>query len=224
MMATLIWLLYILGRQLGMEAVVWTTAFLLAIGVGCWLIGKYATLSASRLQSWGIWTAAFLLAIGGYWLFLGSVVDAGAAVQASSPSAVPGEHEGILWKPFTLSGLESELEARKAVFIDFTADWCLTCKVNEKTVMSDSGVINKFRQFNVTAFRADWTNRNPDITRLMAKFGRSGVPLYVIFPPGKPNTPIVLPEVITSGIVKEALERAVAPEASADTNVQPLPR
>jgi thiol:disulfide interchange protein DsbD len=94
------------------------------------------------------------------------------------------------------------------VFIDFTAEWCLTCKVNEKAVMGDRAVVEKFRNLNVIPVRADWTNRNPDITRLLAKFGRSGVPLYVIFSPGKPDAPTVLPEVITTSLVLEALDRA----------------
>jgi thiol:disulfide interchange protein DsbD len=84
--------------------------------------------------------------------------------------------------------------------------------VNEKTVLADEEVIQKFKSTGIVPIRADWTNRNPDITRLLSKFGRSGVPLYVIFPAGKPNQPIVLPEVITSGIVLEAIDR-VAPSS-----------
>ncbi len=217
MMATLIWLLYILGRQLGMEAVIWAAAFLLTVGLACWLIGKFATLTASRVRSWSIWGSAAAIVIGGYLVFLAPVIDAGQSVAgAGSTLQNRNSADGIAWKPFSLEGLEADLKENRPVFIDFTADWCLTCKVNEKTVMSVPSVIQKFQQLQVTAVRADWTNRNPDITRLMAKFGRSGVPLYVIFPPGKPNAPIVLPEVITSGIVTEALDRAVAPQTSAD--------
>jgi thiol:disulfide interchange protein DsbD len=94
------------------------------------------------------------------------------------------------------------------VFIDFTAEWCLTCKVNEKTVLSDDDVVEKFKSSRIVSLKADWTSRDPDITRLLAKFGRSGVPLYVLFPEGKADQPIVLPEVITSAIVIEAIERA----------------
>ena len=94
------------------------------------------------------------------------------------------------------------------MLLDFTAEWCLTCKVNEKTVLTSKEVVDKLRAMNVLAVRADWTNRNPEITKLLSKFGRSGVPLYVIFPPGRSSNPIVLPEVITSGIVLDALDRA----------------
>lgn len=80
--------------------------------------------------------------------------------------------------------------------------------MNEKTVLNSRDVVDRLRALNVLTVRADWTNRNPDITKLLSKFGRSGVPLYVIFTPGKSDAPRVLPEVITSGIVLEALNAA----------------
>jgi thiol:disulfide interchange protein/DsbC/DsbD-like thiol-disulfide interchange protein len=209
MMATLLWLLYILGKQMGMEAVIWTGAFLLAVGLACWLVGRYATLTASRRAYWLTWIAAVLIVIGGYMLFLVSALDINTALAVEfqdTPAAVTGE--GIEWKQFSLAGLQEDLKGSRPVFLDFTAEWCLTCKVNEKTVFNSQEVVGKFHAMNVLPVRADWTNRNPDITRLLAKFGRSGVPLYVIFRPGISDTPIVLPEVITSGIVLDALEQA----------------
>lgn len=209
MMATLLWLLYILGKQMGMEAVIWTGAFLLAVGLACWLVGKYATLTASRRAYWLTWIAAALIVIGGYLLFLVSALDINTALAVQStgaPASDPGE--GIEWKQFSLAALQDDLNGNRPVLLDFTAEWCLTCKVNEKTVLNSHEVIERLHAMNVLPVRADWTNRNPDITRLLAKFGRSGVPLYVIFPAGKADTPIVLPEVITSGIVLDALDRA----------------
>jgi thiol:disulfide interchange protein DsbD len=209
MMATLLWLLYILGKQMGMEAVIWTGAFLLTVGFACWLIGKFATLAASRRAYWLTWIAAVLLVGGGYLLFLVSALDINTAIEVESsgiPAAAAGE--GIEWKQFSLAGLEEDLKGDRPVFLDFTAEWCLTCKVNEKTVLDAKEVIERFHAQNVLAVRADWTNRNPHITRLLSKFGRSGVPLYVIFPPGRSGTPIVLPEVITRGIVLEGLDKA----------------
>ena len=117
--------------------------------------------------------------------------------------------DGIQWEQFSLPVLEGHLAAGRTVFIDFTAEWCLTCKVNEKTVLADDEVVEKFRTSGLVSLKADWTRRDPDITRLLVKFGRSGIPLYVIFPAGKPDQPIILPEVITSGIVVEAIARAV---------------
>lgn len=209
MMATLLWLLYILGKQMGMEAVIWTGAFLLSVGLACWLIGKFATLTASRRAYWLTWIAAVLLVIGGYLLFLVSALDINTAIAIES-SGTPGATAGdaLEWKQFSLAGLEEDLRGDRPVFLDFTAEWCLTCKVNEKTVLNTKEVIGRFHALNVLPVRADWTKRNPDITRLLSKFGRSGVPLYVIFPPGRSGTPIVLPEVITSGIVLDGLDSA----------------
>ena len=209
MMATLLWLLYILGKQMGMEAVIWTGAFLLSVGLACWVFGKFATLTASRRTYWLTLVAALLLVIGGYLLFLVSALDISTAIAVeSSGTPVAAAGGGIEWKQFSLAGLEEDLKGDRPVFLDFTAEWCLTCKVNEKTVLDTKEVIEKFRALHVLPVRADWTNRNPDITRLLSKFGRSGVPLYVIFPPGRSGSPLLLPEVITRGIVLDALDSA----------------
>lgn len=210
MMATLLWLLFILGKQLGMEGVIWTGAFLLTVGVGCWLVGRFATLTASRRAFWATWAVAVLLAAGGYGLFLEGALDVRTAVAATSGPASsreegPGE---VAWEAFSLTALESHLQKGHPVFLDFTAEWCLTCKVNERTVIASRGVQEKLRASGIVTMKADWTNRNPDITRLLAKFGRSGVPLYVLFPVNRPDEPIVLPEVLTSSTLLEALEQA----------------
>jgi thiol:disulfide interchange protein DsbD len=210
MMATLLWLLYVLGKQLGMEGVIWTSAFLLTIGISCWMIGRFATLTASRAAVVRTWSLAILVTVAGYALFLESILDVRSVIAGVSTSVADGSHEsdGIPWQPFSLDRLNKELQDKQAVFIDFTAEWCLTCKVNEKTVLADDEVVARFRTRGIVPLKADWTNRNPDITKLLGKFGRSGVPLYVVFPAGRPGEPIVLPEVITAGMVIEALDAA----------------
>lgn len=211
MMATLLWLLYVLGKQLGMEGVIWTSAFLLCVGLACWMIGRFATLVASRASSIRTWVAAIIVVVAGYWIFLESILDVRsviAGVPATSQTSPLNTTQGIQWQPFSLDDLNARLQENKTIFIDFTAEWCLTCKVNEKTVLADERVIQRFKSAAIVPLRADWTTRNPDITRLLSKFGRSGVPLYVIFPAGKSNQPIVLPEVITSGIVIDAIDKA----------------
>jgi len=211
MMATLLWLLYILGKQLGMEGVIWTGAFLLVIGLACWLIGRFATLTASRAAVWTTWVVAAVLVVLGFHLFIGGLLDARAAItgtpEAASSSGAAASDE-VAWETFSLPLLESQLQKGSPVFLDFTAEWCLTCKVNERTIIADSRVQEKLRSSGIVTIKADWTNRNPDITRILAKFGRSGVPLYVLFPVGRPNEPIILPEVLTPTILLEALERA----------------
>jgi thiol:disulfide interchange protein DsbD len=132
------------------------------------------------------------------------------SAAGSAPSASVELH-GIVWEPFSSTRVEEHLRAQKAVFLDFTAEWCLTCKVNERTVLADDAVVARFRSSGIVPVRADWTSRNAEITQLLGRFGRSGVPLYVIFPPGKPDQPIVLPEVLTSGILLDAFDRAGVP-------------
>ncbi len=209
MMATVVWLLYVLGAQLGMEAVIWTSAFLLFVGVACWMIGTFATLTATRAKSVSIWIAALLVVVVGYMLFVSDIMTARDILSTPSQNnSNLSAKEGLDWEPFTLEKLETHLKENRTVFIDFTAEWCLTCKVNERTVFADQKVIESMRSGNIVTMKADWTNRNDTIARLLAKFGRSGVPLYVIFPAGKPTEPIVLPEVITPTIVLAALEKS----------------
>ena len=216
MMATMLWLLYVLGKQLGMEAVVWTGGFLLMVGIACWIIGRFLTLSSSRLRAVVVWAIAALIVVSGWWGLLGDVMTARDILEAGVPAeTVKTSGNGIAWEPFDKSRLESLLNANSAVFIDFTAEWCLTCKVNEKTVLSDPEVISRIKESGIVPIRADWTNRNPEITSLLSKFGRSGVPLYVVFPQGKPREPIVLPEVITKSILLDAVGRGVSPVAQA---------
>ncbi len=198
LMATVLWLLWVVGKQLGMEAVVWTCAFLLCLALGAWILGTWIDLRTSTIRRRAAWAASFLVALGGYSLFLHPLL--------ASPAGAPLETEG--WEEFDVQRLESLLGQDRHLFIDFTAEWCWTCKVNERVVLSDPDVRDRFEELGVVLVKADWTDRNPEITRMLRAFGRSGVPLYVIFPAGRPREPIVLPEVITKGIVLEGLERA----------------
>ena len=112
---------------------------------------------------------------------------------------------GVDWQPFTPERLQSERDAGHAVFVDFTAAWCLTCKFNEKAVLENSDVRDAFQRHGVVKIRADWTNGDPAITKLLQQFGRPGVPLYVLYP-GKSQEPIVFPELLTKNILLNKLE------------------
>jgi len=130
-----------------------------------------------------------------------------APLPAPGGSAAAAQPDGV-WQPYDEQALQRFAAEGRPVFIDFTAEWCLTCKVNERTVLADREVVDAFAASGIVPFKADWTNRNPEITQLLKKFGRSGVPLYVVFPEGRPDAPIVLPEVITSSIIIDALKNA----------------
>lgn len=200
LLATVVWLLWILGRQLGMEAVVWTAAFLLCLALGVWVLGTWVDLASSGRARACAWAVAAALTAAGYALFLRPLLAAPAPAGGGVPSA--------RWQAFSVDGVEALLDSGRPVFVDFTADWCWTCKVNERTVLSDPEVVARFDALGVALVKADWTSRDPDITRLLQSFGRSGVPLYVLFPEGRADAPLVLPEVITTGIVLDRLERA----------------
>ena len=91
------------------------------------------------------------------------------------------------------------------MFIDFTAAWCLTCQVNKKTTLNNKAVQDAFAQKGVTLFQADWTNQDEEITKALEEHGRSGVPLYVLYP-GDSGSPVLLPEILTESIVLDALD------------------
>jgi thiol:disulfide interchange protein DsbD len=94
----------------------------------------------------------------------------------------------------------------KPVFIDFTAAWCLTCQVNERIALNSSKVVDQFKTLGIVALKADWTSHDEKIARALAQFGRSSIPLYVLY--GKnSNEPMILPELLTPSIVLEALEK-----------------
>jgi thiol:disulfide interchange protein DsbD len=202
LLAALLWLLYIVGQQRGADAIVWAGAFLLALALACWLYGL-ATAPTARRRAIPL-LVALALVLGGGWLFLGTLFPSAAAAQ----SATGESKDGIPWQPFTQAALDKLLAEGKPVFVDFTAAWCLSCKYNERAAIDTPAVREKFRELGIVPLRADWTNANPEITAALQRFGRVGVPFYVLYPAGKPNAPITLPELLTEQIVLDALAKA----------------
>ncbi len=104
--------------------------------------------------------------------------------------------------------LQSALKSDRIVFVDFTAEWCINCKVNERLVLKSGAVQEAFKKDDVLFLKADWTNGAADITKALKQFGRAGVPLYVIYPADRSASPIVLPELLTQQIVLDGLNDA----------------
>lgn len=197
LIATLLWLLWVLGSLLGFKAIIWAGAFLLLAAIACWVLGQFATPLCSKPRRIVAWLVALALTIGGWVWFV--------------PKALgTQQHDGIAWVSFSPEQLEQTLARRQTVFLDFTAEWCLTCKVNEHTVLDSEEVVATMRQLKVVPMKADWTRYDPEITQMLARFDRSGVPLYVIYPGKDPQHPIILPEVITRRLVVEKLEQAAS--------------
>jgi len=206
MLATLVFLLYVLGEQRGRTAVIWVCCFLLVVSLVCWLKGAFLTPLASARQRALVLVLmlAFLLGSGHYFI---REKFSQTRLETAGTLSVDG------WRPFTPEALEAELSQNRAVFIDFTAAWCVTCKFNEKTVLETTAVREAFERRGIVKFKADWTNADPAITKILKQFGRPGVPLYVLYPAGKSVGPIVLPELLTKNIVLEQLE-TIAPQVA----------
>jgi thiol:disulfide interchange protein/DsbC/DsbD-like thiol-disulfide interchange protein len=198
LLATLLFLLYVLGAQRGLDGAIWASCFLLIVAIACWMKGAFIvpTASATKRTISVVILLALVIASGAYFIgdkFQSSKID----IAASSAS---GD-----WQPFTPERLQTERDQGHAVFVDFTAAWCLTCKFNEKTVLEAAPVREAFQRHGVVKLRADWTNGDPAITKLLQRFGRPGVPLYVLYP-GKSGGPIVFPELLTKSILLDKLE------------------
>ena len=201
LMATVLWLLWVLGKQTGVEGVVWTGAFLLGLGLACWVWGQWGSFQHPNRSKRVARVAALGLVVGSYAIFVHPLLTANPD-QTTAPA--------LDWQPFSAARVEELVAGGQMVFIDFTAEWCWTCKVNEQAVLAQHVVREQFAALNVALVQADWTNRNPEITQFLRAFGRSGVPLYVIFPAGLIDQPLVLPEVITPAMVVEKLAAAAA--------------
>ena len=209
MLATLVFLLYVLGEQRGPAAVTWTLCFLLAVSIACWMKGAFITPMSSAAQRILVLALMLALVLGSGAYFIRGKFANEKLETASASTSQNG------WLAFTPQLLEAELAKGGAVFLDFTAAWCITCKFNERTVLESDAVREAFARRGITKIKADWTNADPEITKLLQQFGRPGVPLYVLYPAGKSVAPIVLPELLTKSIVLEQLE-TIAPQVAAD--------
>ncbi len=207
LLATVVWLLGILGQVVGAEALVRTIAFLVALSFAAWVVAKFTDLTSTTSRRNTVWAVALLMVAAAFYFFYGQLPGYGLLPLSKVLAEAP-KNSAISWQPYTLESLQNALNAKKTVLLDFTADWCLTCKVNEKTVLDSQPVTDKLKALHVVTLQADWTTQNPAISKLLAKFNRSGVPLYIIFPGKDSNKPIVLPEVITQDIVLKALDDA----------------
>jgi thiol:disulfide interchange protein len=206
LLATLLFLLYVLGAQRGLEGAIWASCFLLVISVACWMKGAFIVPPVSAVKRTIVLLLMLALVIGSAFYFIGDKFQ--SAKIASADSQIRGD-----WQPFTPERLQTELEQGRTVFVDFTAAWCLTCKFNEANVLESQDVREAFQRHGIVKLKADWTNGDPVITKLLQQFGRPGVPLYVLYP-AKNEEPIVFPEVLTKGMVLEKLESAASKVAS----------
>ena len=206
LLATLLFLLYVLGAQRGLEGAIWASCFLLVISVACWMKGAFVSPTAPAVRRIIVLVIMLLLVLGSGVYLIGDKFQ--SAKIASADSRLPGN-----WQAFTPERLQAELEQGHTVFVDFTAAWCLTCKFNEANVLEAQDVKDAFQRHGIVKLKADWTNGDPAITKLLRQFGRPGVPLYVLYP-AKNEEPIVFPELLTKSMLLDKLETVAGRVAS----------
>jgi thiol:disulfide interchange protein DsbD len=196
MYAAAAWLVWVLARQCGVDAGAIALAGMVAVAFAAWLYG------ATRFASPG-WRRA---GSGGAALVVLAALGAGhVAIEGRQP-ATAGAPAAVAWSPYSAERLEALRAGGKPVFVNLTASWCITCLVNERVALNRNEVSDAFRQAGITYLKGDWTSQDERITTLLAQFGRSGVPLYVFYPAGVDAPPLVLPQLLTPGIVLNAIE------------------
>jgi len=195
MFATVVWLVWVLGQQSGIDGAGALLALLLAGSSVVWALtlrGRTRTVLATALIALSAWLAA---AMGP------SVLQ--PAEAATVPARTAAGAGSAAWQPWSAQRVQELTAAGQPVFIDFTAAWCITCQYNKRNALADRAVLADFAAKNVTLLRADWTRRDSAITAALAELGRSGVPVYVLLAPGR--DPVVLSEVLSVQELRAAL-------------------
>ena len=197
LLATNLWLLWVIQNQRGVEAVLLLLMLFLMLAFFAWVYGSLAARAHALLL------LLVLLLAGGATIAVARMIQRVSPVYAGVHSPTLN---GLSWTPFTPQALASLRAEGKPVLVDFTASWCLTCQFNERTAIDVPAVRQLLQQKGIVAMKGDWTNSDPAITEVLKSFGRVGVPLVVFYPEGKESAPIVLPELLTERIVLEALK------------------
>jgi thiol:disulfide interchange protein DsbD len=195
--AAAVWLVWVLTQEIGTTALVAILGGMILLAFAAWVW------TASRNAGAGWRATGAIFAVFGLIGALASLVlihgDTVSAVAATS-----NETDGIPSQSYTAAKLADLRAQKRAVFVDATAAWCITCMVNEKVALANDSVRNTFARKHIAYLIADWTSRNAEITALLQANGRSGVPLYLYYAPGAAN-PVVLPQILTEDEVIKAV-------------------
>jgi thiol:disulfide interchange protein DsbD len=186
---TVVWLIWVYGHLSGgaqgdgSDHIARLLVGLVVLAIAGWILGRWPA------RRWGY-------------------VAAGITVVAALAAPLSASHSDRLqWQPFSSAALDAAREQGKPVFVDFTAAWCLSCQVNEKSVLEDKEVEQQLLRGHYVLLRADWTRYDPEITAALRRVGRSGVPTYVVFSGSGEGSPHVLPEFLTRNVVLNSIRQ-----------------
>jgi thiol:disulfide interchange protein DsbD len=199
------WLAWVFVQETSPDALPFLFAAAIVLSFAAYLWGLSQRSGGRALISKGLAVLALAASI--------PLCLAGASAAAPGGGASPGPATvgGLAVEPWTPETVERLRAEGRPVFVDFTAAWCVTCQVNEKTALASPEVVAAFKKSNAAYLKADWTNRNPEIAKALAANGRSGVPLYLLYDAKGTPAPVILPQLLTAGGVSEALGSAAKP-------------
>lgn len=206
--ATVIWLAWVLANSYGAAVLAALLASFLLLAIAGWFLGRWPA------KRWS--TAVAVLLVLGV-IAVSAYAPKMAEEPASSPAAANAASSAA-WQPWSADAVSRDLSQGRPVFVDFTASWCLSCQVNERVALRQSAVQQAFANANVALLKADWTRHDEAITQALTAMGRDGVPAYALYTPGSPD-PQLLPEVLTPGIVLDAINRL--PRTASQASAQP---
>jgi thiol:disulfide interchange protein len=222
--ASAVWLLYVLAAQISPERLALFEVGLLLVALVTWLRHRAAAGGRAEARATGGGAGADVAALAS---IVALVVIAAGAVTLAASGAGPGDAGGgarlaaqgrspglIGWVAFDRARAESLAAAGQLVFVDVTADWCFTCKVNERLILDTPEIAGAFAAHHVLPMRADWTNRSDAIARFLADNGRYGIPFYLLYRPGR--QPVVFSELPSKTAILAALDAAAAPPANGE--------
>lgn len=206
MLATVVWLVWVLGQQNGIDAAAALLMLLVLLALGAWVVEDWLQKrQQAQLKARHHWVAfaTFLLLVAGL-AVLGPVALKPAVSAATPNDTAPGAAQSAgVWQEWSPQRQADALAAGQAVFVDYTAAWCVTCQFNKQTTLNRPEVLAAFQAKRVLPLRADWTRPNAVIAQSIAQLGRSAVPVYALHAPGQ--SPKVLPELLNPSLVQEAL-------------------
>ncbi len=206
MYAAAAWLVWVLAQQTDAGGLAKLLAAAVLIALGAWLYGRSQSGANAPSKRWTLTAAGAVVIVAAAVMAVVSPYAGPATAAASGEPAKAGELASV---PYTSETLAQLRDAGTPVFVDFTAAWCITCKVNERTALASAKVVDAFAKTGTVYMVGDWTNRNAQIAAVLDEHGRAGVPLYLVYG-AKGQEAVVLPQLLTEGVVTAALNTAAS--------------